>query len=1433
MRCELRGFPALRPRPLHAVLAVLCLLVSAATARAGEPRLLVSDGGGLTFEVDVPEPVITRVEARNGIYHLLALEGFAWDGWAGEPMLPVTGAWIAVPPDARVIVEATGEGVRTFDGVRIMPQQALPERKDRPGAAGFSPQQSSGTPAGKLAGDLVEDPTAYGRSGFDTAPLASVGGISWLREQRVARIVVRPAAYDPATGSVQVWSKVRVRVAFQGQAPAAASSGPSPSSARAVPSVPTDGPFERIYRATVLNYESGRSWRRDLRGAAGTTGGPTTLGARVDFSASSNWLRITVPTKGVYRVDAADLTLAGVSLAGVDPSTVRLFAKPGLSLLNELDPPTGWLSEVAINVVGEGDGTFDAADYILFYGLGASGWRDDYTGPGTAGGWLNHPYETKNTYWLTWGGGFPGAARRMGSRDTAPNRPGAYAAPDFPARLHFEQDVDYFPSLQEGEHRHAYSPIFWDKWMWFNVTQGPPIPFAFNLPGAVTTRPARLFARMWGNSQELASGRTVFIDHFLNVGVNEVSFRQRRFGSFALQDYDTVFTDVRETGNRMTVLCSTVVDLGNPNRKDQVAVSFFDVAYRRFFRPVNNVLEWRSADTTGVDVAYGLGPFTSSAGLLLLDTSDPLSPVVLTGAVERDTTGGKAIYFHDDTVTPRHYLAVTSASLRRPDALTRATIDDLASPANGADYVVVTYDDFMPAAQRLVAQRERRLPGVASPRARAVRISDIYAWYSGGRADPTAIRNFLYDVVRNGRWALPAPSYVCLLGDASYDFKDIYRLAAPGQPASLVPSYQNGYQSRQFMTDDWLVDLDLGLAEPFPRVPGTDSIYIDIPDLMVGRLLATSLDEAGFLVDGKTIPYEETPDFGEWRQRGLMVADDVTQGFDPDPLTNNHMFESENISIGFIPEQIEQQKVYLIRYTYGSGSEKPGANRDVQARVDDGVLFWNYIGHGNPVKMADENAFILSDVGSLTNRTRPTFVVAASCDLGKFDDPVTVGLGESLIRARNGGAIATFSASDIAFAFSNVALAKQLFRRVLEESPEGYVSSLGEACLFAKMRSVPSINDLKYILMGDPALRLALPESQVRMTLADADTDAPVDSLKRGRHVRVRGQVHRSHDPGVNVVDSAFNGQVALLVTDSPPRDSVSGTFGNVRYAYDPGTIFRGDAQVTNGLFDATFIMPLEALTGAGGRVQAYVTDGQRDGGGVLVRGVAPGVPLYADSTGPTIGLAFTTGTLEVPPDAVLRIAVSDESGINLTGHTIPNGLFLSIDGRTRIDLTKDFRYEPGSYQRGTIEFPLPDLPPGPHSIIVSAADNYAQGVLGRQNRSTATINFEVLDTTADAFDVGRVYNFPNPFQTANGTSFVLTGLSEPARVLIKIYSVSGSLVRAFDVQAGPGQAQVFWDGTDAYGDRVSNGAYLYLVEAQGSSTGQVSKTRGRVAVLD
>src|SRR5262249_28587293 len=247
----------------------------------------------------------------------------------------------------------------------------------------------------------------------------------------------------------------------------------------------------------------------------------------------------------------------------------------------------------------------------------------------------------------------------------------------------------------------------------------------------------------------------------------------------------------------------------------------------------------------------------------------------------------------------------------------------------------------------------------------------------------------------------------------------------------------------------------------------------------------------------------------EWRNRALLVADDFFQGFDlsgnpvPDGLFGAHQYQSELLD-AVLPPEIDRQKIYMSRYPFGSGTEKPAVSADIKKWLNRGSILWNFVGHGNPFKMADENAFIISDVPSLTNADKLTFVIAASCDVGKFDDPVIVGLGEALVKSASGGAIATLSSSDIAYATLNSSLNQELFRQLFKPSPDGYDVTLGQSVFLIKRRIDAAENDRKYTLQGDPGTRLGTPHLDVRLALFDDESgEALVDSLPRGRRVRV------------------------------------------------------------------------------------------------------------------------------------------------------------------------------------------------------------------------------------------------------------------------------------------------------------------------------------------
>ncbi|MEP5935634.1 MAG: peptidase C25, partial [Winogradskyella arenosi] len=86
---------------------------------------------------------------------------------------------------------------------------------------------------------------------------------------------------------------------------------------------------------------------------------------------SGEWYRFYIEDSGVFKLSRNFLSNLGVNTNAVDPRTIKLYGNGGrmLPLENSENYPFD-VVENAIRFVGEEDGSFDNADYILFYGEG-------------------------------------------------------------------------------------------------------------------------------------------------------------------------------------------------------------------------------------------------------------------------------------------------------------------------------------------------------------------------------------------------------------------------------------------------------------------------------------------------------------------------------------------------------------------------------------------------------------------------------------------------------------------------------------------------------------------------------------------------------------------------------------------------------------------------------------------------------------------------------------------------------------------------------------------------------------------------------------------------------------------------------------------------------------------------------------------------------
>ncbi len=117
----------------------------------------------------------------------------------------------------------------------------------------------------------------------------------------------------------------------------------------------------------------------------------------------------------------------------------------------------------------------------------------------------------------------------------------------------------------------------------------------------------------------------------------------------------------------------------------------------------------------------------------------------------------------------------------------------------------------------------------------------------------------------------------------------------------------------------------------------------------------------------------------------------------------------------------------------------------------------------------------------------------------------------------------------------------------------------------------------------------------------------------------------------------------------------------------------------------------------------------------------------------------------------------------------------------------------------------------------------------------SATLDLQTAFVNPNAAG-GYVTNYPNPFHPGEQPTTIAWQLDDNARVSLRIFSLSGALVRQETFErGGPGGTtglnEWAWDGKNGDGRMVASGGYLALLEAQG--TGETLHVmRRRIAVV-
>jgi hypothetical protein len=368
--------------------------------------------------------------------------------------------------------------------------------------------------------------------------------------------------------------------------------------------------------------------------------------------------------------------------------------------------------------------------------------------------------------------------------------------------------------------------------------------------------------------------------------------------------------------------------------------------------------------------------------------------------------------------------AFADSQVLHPAAITANQPSTLNLATQGADVVMLAHHDFIGNLSGLRAYRASQGYSVA-----VVDVDDVYDEFGYGARSPQAIKDFL---TRAKTMWKKAPRFVLLVGDASYDPHNYLGLG----DNDYVPTKQVDTATMETASDDWLVDFDND----------------EVPDLAIGRLPVRTAQEAATVI-GKVIAYEQSGSV-----EGVVLVADRTEDFD---------FEAASQEVrALLPGDVPVQQFFRRDYDDGTAHTK------IVEAINRGPKIVNYAGHGS-FGLWRGNLLTSADAANLTNSQGLTFMVSMTCLNGQFQTPYGDSLGEKMLKAVSGGAVAVWASTALtepsAQAMMNQEIILQLFTGM---NAQGQPLTIGEAAMRSKAMASNSDVRRSWVLLGDPLTKL-------------------------------------------------------------------------------------------------------------------------------------------------------------------------------------------------------------------------------------------------------------------------------------------------------------------------------------------------------------------------
>ena len=842
-----------------------------------------------------------------------------------------------------------------------------------------------------------------------------------------------------------------------------------------------------------------------------------------------------------------------------------------------------------------------------------------------------------------------------------------------------------------------------------------------------------------------------------------------------------------------------------------VHLNYFRLQMKRQLKVYDNYTFFRSLSARGNASRFVIQG--ADASTLVFDVTDGVNPQQM----ETSLNGTELSFSIPASASLREFVVVKPSQIKAPVTVGEVANQNLhALPQQ--DMIIIAQPNFTTQAERL-AEAHRTKDNLT---VRVVTPESIYNEFSSGTPDATAYRRFMKMFYDRKTSEADAPKYLLLFGDGSFDNRKLTSAWKSVDMSNMLLTYQteNSLSSQSYVIDDYFGFLD--------DADNKKSLQNKKLCLGIGRFPIRTVEQATQMVD-KVISYMENKNTGSWKNNLCFMADD---GSNTDGFMTEHMEFADQLA-GYVESEHPE---FLVNKLYYDAYKKdmtagtyPDVRSGLQKLLKDGLLLFNYTGHGGTTALSDEKVLTQTDINQFTYTHLPVWVTA-TCDFTRFDD-LNTSAGEDVFLNKSSGGIALFTTVRVAYSRPNFPINDNVIRNLFERN-NGRRRTLGEV-MQATKNTLSSVYKLGFCLIGDPAVKIAYPEFGMKVTTVNGQSvDGNSISFKALEKITVEGEVLDAS--GQLVTD--FTGIVNPTVKDSKVTvtclknsnkdDSPAFTFTDY-----PNTIFIGNDSVRNGKFSFTFTVPKDiSYSNLQGKMNLYAVDtesgneAQGNFDNFIVGGTSD--TAETDTIGPEIRALYLNDTTFVDGGQVnttpyFVAELWDKSGVNITGSSVGHDMMLVIDESTVLSYNLNSYYEllPGEDGTGIVKFPIPALEPGKHT-----AEFWVWDILN--NSTVRTFTFEVVEGLKPfLFDV-----IATPGIAREQVTFHLMHNRPESRmrVGIMVYDLAGRQLWKHEESGTSGLFEnytVSWDLTSG-GARMRPGVYIYRAAISTDNSKDATKAR-------